>query len=316
MDAQPFIKEIGRGREGARGLSYESAVAMFDAMFGGGFADVELGAILIALRMKGESLDELRAGVDVLEPLLARVPVDASRPVVAIPSYNGARHTANLVPLLACLLADAGVQVVVHGVTADPKRTTTAEIMQAMGLGPAGGIASAEAAIARGDPAFVPIGALSPRLAALLELRWQLGVRNVGHSLAKLLNPTDAPGCLRMTAFTHPEFSTLQHRYFEATGRPALVMRGTEGEVVASTRRAAQIDWVHEGRAEVLVPATAGPAREMPALPDAHDAPATARWIQGVLAGERPVPGPIEQQVAAVLHACGVPSRQRAAVAA
>jgi anthranilate phosphoribosyltransferase len=93
-------------------------------------------------------------------------------------------------------------------------------------------------------------------------------------------------------------------------------MRGTEGEPVASTRRAAQIDWVHEGRSEILVPATAGPARDMPALPDAHDAPATARWIQSVLAGERPVPEPIEQQVAAVLQAVGARPRMRAAVAA
>lgn len=313
MDAQPFIKEIGRGREGARGLTYDSAVTMFDSMFGGGFADIELGAILIALRMKGESLEEIRAGVDVLEPLIARVPVDAARPAVSIPSYNGARHTANLVPLLACLIADAGVQVVVHGVTNDPLRTTTAEIMQAMGLGSAGGTHAAEAAIARGDPAFLPVSTLSSRLAALLELRWQLGVRNVGHTLAKLLNPTTSETCLRLTAFTHPEFATLQHAYFEATGRTALVMRGTEGEPVASTRRAAQIDWVHEGRSEILVPATAGSARDLPALPDAHDAPATARWIQSVLAGERPVPEPIEQQVAAVLQALGARPWMRAA---
>jgi anthranilate phosphoribosyltransferase len=316
MDAQPFIKEIGRGRDGARGLTYETATRMFDAMFGGGFADIELGAVLIALRMKGESLDEVRAGIDVLEPLLRRVPVDATRPAVSIPSYSGARHTANLVPLLACLLADAGVQVVVHGVTADPKRTTTAEIMQAMGLGPAGGIDRAEVAIARGDPAFVPVDALSSRLAALLELRRQLGVRNVGHTLAKLLNPTESPECLRVACFTHPEFAALQHAYFEQTGRPGMVLRGTEGEVVASTRRAAQIDWVHDGRTEVLVPATVGPAHEMPALPDAHDAPATARWIQSVLAGERPVPDPIEQQVGAVLQALGVRPALRDAVAA
>jgi anthranilate phosphoribosyltransferase len=53
----------------------------------------------------------------------------------------------------------------------------------------------------------------------------------------------------------------------------------------------------------------------MPALPDPHDAPATARWIQSVLAGERPVPAPIEQQAGAVLHALGLRSRQRAAAA-
>jgi anthranilate phosphoribosyltransferase len=316
MDAQPFIKEIGRGRDSARGLSYESALRMFDALFGGGFADVEIGAVLIALRMKGESLDEIRAGLDILEPLLRRVPVDATRPTVAIPSYNGARNTANLTPLLACLLADSGVQVVVHGVTGDPSRTTTAEIMQAMGLGPSGGLDAAEAALARGDPAFLPVTVLSARLAALLELRWQLGVRNVGHTLAKLLNPTDSPACLRVACFTHPEFNRLQHDYFLATARPALVLRGTEGEVVASTRRAAQIDWLHEGRCDTLVAAQASAARDIPALPDAHDAPATARWIQSVLAGERPVPEPIAQQVAAVLQAVAMKPRARAAVPA
>jgi hypothetical protein len=56
-----------------------------------------------------------KAALDVLEPRLNRLPVDLARPCVSIPSYNGARHTPNLVPLLACLLADAGVQVVVEG---------------------------------------------------------------------------------------------------------------------------------------------------------------------------------------------------------
>jgi anthranilate phosphoribosyltransferase len=316
MDAQRFIKEIGRGREGARGLSYHSALQMFDALFGGGFADVELGAILIALHMKGESLDETRAGLDVLEPLLRRVPVDPLRPVVSIPTYNGARHTANLVPLLACLLADAGVQVVVHGVTGDPERTTTAEIMQAMGLGPSGGLDQADAALARGDPAFVPVSLMSSRLSALLELRWTLGVRNVGHTLAPLVNPTDSRTCLRLACFTDPESDRLQHDYFAATGHPALVMRGTEGEAVASTRGATTMDWLHDGRCDTLVDAQVTAAREIPALPDPHDASATARWIQSVLAGERPVPAPVEQQVVAVLQAVGLKPRTRAAVAA
>jgi anthranilate phosphoribosyltransferase len=303
MDAQGFIREIGRGRDGARGLSREAATRMFEALLDGALGELELGAILVALRMKGESLDELDAGLGALAGRMRRVGVDGARPAVAIPSYNGARHTANLVPLLACLLADAGLQVVVHGVTEDPRRTTTAAIMAAMGLAPAADVDAARASISRGDPAFVPVAVLSPALARLLALRWRLGVRNVGHSLAKLMNPTDSPCCLRLASHTHPEFAALQHAYFERSREPALVLRATEGEVVASTRREAQIDWMHEGRCRTLVPAGTGPARDLPALPDAHDAPATARWIQSVLAGERPVPEPIERQVAAVIEA-------------
>jgi len=309
MDAQRFIKEIGRGGGAARSLSYDTAKQMFESLFEGRFDDLELGAILIALRMKGESLDEVRAALDVLEPRLNRLPVDLARPCVSIPSYNGARHTPNLVPLLACLLADAGVQVVVHGVLPDEACATTAEIMAAMGLGAVRGIRQAVDVIDRGVPAFVPVELLSPPLAGLLALRARLGVRNIGHTLAKLINPTFAPDCLRMVSFTHPDSNRLQHDYFTGSRRPAMLMRGTDGEVVASTRQAAQIDWVHDGACEVVVPSQPTPAGALPALPalpDAADASATARWIQSVLAGERPVPQAIDQQVGAVLLALGI----------
>jgi anthranilate phosphoribosyltransferase len=66
----------------------------------------------------------------------------------------------------------------------------------------------------------------------------------------------------------------------------------------------------------VLVPAATAALREMPVLPDPHDASATARWIQSVLAGERPVPPPIELQVGAVLRALDVRPRVRDAAVA
>lgn len=305
IEFAPLMREIGRGKDGARPLDAARMRALFDLVFSGRLAELELGALLIALRMKGETVEEIEGALQALGPHLNRVPVDPARPAVSIPSYNGARRSANLTALLACLLADAGVQVVVHGVVRDPSRTTTAEVMQAMGLAIGAGPQDARRAIARGDPAFLPVEALSPPLAVLLALRWRLGVRNIGHTLAKLLDPTDSPACLRIAAYTHPEFNALQHALLERSGAAALVLRGTEGEVVASTRRAARLDWVHDGLSEPLTPAHEGPLREVPDLPPAHDASATALWIQSVLAGERPVPGAIAQQVDAVLRALG-----------
>lgn len=308
----PYLKEIGRGKEGARGLDAARARTLFDAVFAGEVADLELGGLLIALRVKGETVDEIEGALAALDAHLAPVAVDRSRPAVAIPSYNGARRSANLTALLACLLADAGVQVVVHGVSHDPSRTTTAEVMQALGLARCAGADDARRALERGDPAFMPIELLSPRLSQLLALRWRLGVRNVAHTLAKLLNPTDSPTCLRITAYTHPEFNALQHGLFQRSRAPALILRATEGEVVASTRRAAQLDWMRDGACETLSPAQTEPLRDVPELPPAQDACATALWIQSVLAGERPVPDGIALQVGAVLHALGV-ARERSA---
>ena len=298
-----FIRDIGRGRDGARNLTAERSRRLFDAIFAGTVGDVELGALMIALRMKGESLDEVEGALAAVDQHVVRTPIDASRSVVSIPSYNGARNMANLTPLLACLLADADVQVIVHGVRSDPKRTTTYQIMMAMGIAPIKCIADGPNLLARNDPVFVPIELLAPPLARMLELRWKLGVRNIGHTLVKVLNPCASADCLRLTAYTHPEFDRLQHALFTRLRAPALIMRGTEGEVVANSKRAAGIDWLHDGQCQTLVESESLPIAEMPSLPPAQDALATARWIQSVLAGERPVPPAIAAQVACILQA-------------
>jgi anthranilate phosphoribosyltransferase len=59
MDYAPLIKELGRGARGARDLSREDAEQLFGAMLDGQVPDMELGAMLIALRVKGESAAEV-----------------------------------------------------------------------------------------------------------------------------------------------------------------------------------------------------------------------------------------------------------------
>jgi anthranilate phosphoribosyltransferase len=305
--AAEYLKDIGRGHAGSRSLSVERAHALFTEVFAGRLAPVELGALMMALRMKGESVDEVQGALQALDPFVRRAPVDTARPVVSIPSYNGARNVANLTPLLACLLADNGVQVIVHGVRAAPNRTTTMQILQAMGIAPLHYVEDASDVFARYDPVFLPVELLSPALARLLDLRRVLGVRNIGHTLAKLINPTTVAHCLRMVSFTHPEFDTLQHQLLARCGANALVMRGTEGEVVANTRRKSRIDWLHHGITQTVMDSDVIAARELPSLPDA-DAQATAYWIRSVLAGESPVPQAVAQQVELILRLVNAPA--------
>ena len=301
------LKTIGRGKEGARALTEEQSFELFDAIYAGTVADLELGGILIALRVKGESLPELRGALNALhkDNIAAGLVIktDSMRPLVLIPSYNGARLQANLVPLLACLLSDAGVQVLVHGPLSDAGRLTSAEIFEHLGLAPVRSLEEASDALARNDPAFVPVSLMSPALARLLSLRTRMGVRNIGHSLAKLINPTVRTDSLRLVSFTHPEFNTLQHDFFKASGEAAMIMRGTEGECVANTRRQQAIDLVCGGVVSTVVPGQTGAGATLHSLPEAQDPNATAKWIQQVLAGEREVPESIAQQVDAILKA-------------
>ena len=304
--AARFIKEIGRGKNGARSMTSDDAQALYQAMLEGRVSDLELGGILLAMRIKGESVAEIAGFLAAAEasfaPLLT--PAGSHYAPVIIPSYNGARKLANLTALLALLLAREGVPVLVHGVSSDPGRVTTAEVFGALGLAAAATHAEAEAALAAGRPCFIPIEALAPRLAHLLSLRRVLGVRNSTHTLVKIMQPFAGPA-LRLVSYTHPEYLEMLGHYFTtlapAARGDAFLMRGTEGETVANANKGQQIDWFHGGQRSMLVPKQSA-VQDLPALPAERDAATTAAWIRAVLAGDVPVPAPIAEQVAQCLQ--------------
>ncbi|HEX9173087.1 MAG TPA: DNA-binding protein YbiB [Telluria sp.] len=305
--AARFIREIGRGTKGARSISREDARALYGAMLDGRVSDLEVGALLLAMRIKGESVDEISGFMEAAEASFAPLAVPpADYAPLVIPSYNGSRKMANLTPLLAMLLARQGVPVLVHGVRSDPGRVTTAEIFAELGIGPAQSGDDVAAAAARGLPSFMPIETLAPKLAHMLSLRRILGVRNSTHTLVKLLQPFAGPA-LRLVSYTHPEYLQMLGEYFgtaaAADRGDVFLMRGTEGEPVANATRGRQIVWFH-GRERSVLAESDAPNDDAVALPEASDAASTAAWITRVLKGEVPVPGPIAAQATHCLAVC------------
>jgi anthranilate phosphoribosyltransferase len=136
----------------------------------------------------------------------------------------------------------------------------------------------------------------------MLGFRALLGLRNTGHTIAKLLNPTALPACLRLSAYTHPEFDLLQRQTLERLDAHATVMRATEGEVVANVRRPSKIDWFCDGRWQTVVEGQSVATGGESIWPE-RDAESTAAWITTVLAGVNSVPDGITAQVQAVVKA-------------
>ncbi|MEO6921007.1 MAG: DNA-binding protein YbiB [Collimonas sp.] len=314
--AARFIKEIGRGKDGARSLSRADAHDLYAAMLDGRVSDLELGGILLAMRIKGESVDEIAGFLEAAEASFTQIALPDSgvnaannaspyAPVV-IPSYNGARHMANLTPLLAMLLAREGVPVLVHGVLTDLGRVTSAEIFQALGQPLCNNVEQAQACFEKRLPAFMPITALAPKMARLLAMRRILGVRNSTHTLVKIMQPFAAPA-LRLSSYTHPEYLTMLTAYFMTTAAAqrgdVFLMRGTEGETVANARKAQKIDWFHAGVQTTLVEKQEI-ANDIPALPEQRDAASTANWIQQALMQPELVPKPVSAQIEQCLMAC------------
>jgi len=300
-----YIKEIGRGAQGARNLSSDDARQLYAAILDGGVPDLELGAILLALRVKGESLDEMLgflSAVDDRTSLLDK-PHGRVRPVV-LPSYNGARKEANLTPLLALLLQRFGVPVLVHGLLEGFGRVTTGHIFRELGIMPATTTHQAQTMLQEKGLAFVPLTALAPGLHNLLALRARMGVRNSAHSLVKMLNPFEGEAVIVAPA-THPDFIELMRNMLLARGERAILLRGTEGEPFANPKRRPRLEFIHAGMVDVLFEAEHESLRALPSLPDGADAAQTARWTQRVLDKQAALPKPIANQLACLLYASG-----------
>ena len=314
MSITPYLKEIARGKDGARSLDAAQAEDLLRQVFAGQVSEAQLGAFLIAMRIKGETAQELggflAATQAYLDPTLvvALQTTAAARPLVWLPSYNGARRLPNLTPLLAGLLARQGLGVVVHGPATDPLRVTSHAVFGALGwpvVEAAQDAAAIERAASTQQPVFITIDALCPALARLLALRWQLGLRSAGHTVAKLLAlpaSTGAPRAVRVVNHTHPEYGTALTQFLAASRADALLLRGTEGEPVADARRLPRLDaFVAGQRIDALgVAAQGGVLSRVPQLPSAIDAATTAAFTQLALADPGTVPLPLQTQVSAI----------------
>jgi anthranilate phosphoribosyltransferase len=301
MGISQYIKEIGRGKDGARALSREQATDLFGQVLDGTVTDLEIGGFCLAMRIKGETPEEMAGFLDAAHARLARVPA-GERPVVVLPSYNGARKLPVLTPLLALLLAREGLPVLVHGTATESKRVLASEVLDVLGIHAEVSVQ----AIPPGTVAYIPTEVLCPGLKRLLDVRRAVGLRNPAHSLVKLMNPCEGPS-LVVSSYTHPEYAISMTATFELVGAHALLLRGTEGEPVADARRTPQMDVFRNGRRLCVQEAQGGSLATLPELPKNIDAATTATYIQDVMAGRLPVPPPIAQQVEHILREVSAP---------
>jgi anthranilate phosphoribosyltransferase len=295
MGISQYIKLIGR-RSGARSLTREQAGDLFGQVLDGAVTDLEVGAFCLAMRLKGETVDELCGFLDATHARLQRLPA-STRPLIVLPSYNGARRLPVLTPLLALLLARRGASVLVHGTPTESGRVFAVSVLQALGIHPLAQVRAVDA----GEAAYVPTALLHAGLARLLHARETIGLRNSSHSVVKLMNPC-AGDAVIVGSYTHAEYGAAMGEVFAQLGMTALLLRGTEGEATADARRVPAMDGYLRGRHVHLEDRQAGTLAALPDLPAAIDADTTAAFTQDVLAGHRPVPAAIASQVEHILR--------------
>jgi anthranilate phosphoribosyltransferase len=250
MSIKAYLKKIGRGNKGASDLSRAEARDLFTLILSSATSSLELGAFCMAMRIKGETSEELSGFYDALRPFLPNITL--SKPVWLLPSYNGARKTSLLTPLLAKLLTDKGYFVLVHGTHEESQRTSSEQLFAEMDWPIAKTLTELPLLLERQSLAYCPLSVLCPALHRLLMVRQVIGVRNTGHVLAKVLNPIQSQS-LQLNNYTHPAYPAVLEEFYKNFSENVATMRGHEGEPVASPRRLPELHLRFKGLEAVRV---------------------------------------------------------------
>lgn len=295
---QQYLKEIGRGKDGARALSRAQACELLGWVLDGQAQPLQVGAFCLAMRIKGETAQEMAGFMDAVHARLPRSAAGAS-PVIVLPSYNGARRLPVLTPLLALLLVREGLPVLLHGSTTEGSRVTAAQVLEQLNHTPVTTLTTPQP----GELISIHTRALLPGLADLLDARATIGLRNPAHSLVKHMNPLATSGTTSLVVgcYTHPEYSISMEQTHAEAGSHALLLRGMEGEPVADPRRQPMMRGILHGKTLLTLSNEGGSVPAAPQLPSGLEAAATAAYTREVLNGERPVPAPIATQVQVIV---------------
>jgi anthranilate phosphoribosyltransferase len=281
------------------------------ALLDGGVGELEMGAMLGAMAMKSLAASELigfrhatQARVNHLAGLASS---PDARPIV-IPSYYGPRAQANLMPLVALMLARFGVPVLVHGPLEGQGGIASASVFRELGVLPCGALGDVQNALEASRIAFVPTALLCPMLAQLISLRARIGVPTFAHEVAPLIDPFASEALLLVPAWDEPRRDVLASVLLGLGGH-ALLFLGREGEAYPDPLRRPAMTLFDAGQRNTLfdaraLPAPAGVSRAG-ALPEHADARSTAAWIDSVLAGKQLMPPPIANLLACGLFGAG-----------
>jgi anthranilate phosphoribosyltransferase len=248
--------------------------------------DARGAAFLTALRMKGESAEEIAAAALVLREQMVRL-VPVSGPVLDTCGTGGDESgTFNISTAAALVACGAGVPVVKHGGRAVSSKSGSADVLRELGVPIESGPEWAQKCLDRCGFAFCFAPQFHRGMAHVADLRRKLGVRTLFNLLGPLANPASAPYQLLGVGkadLLDPLAAAIAHLGV----RQAVLVCSADGldEVSLSAPTMVRVVRGNEYEAREWKPAEFGLAEVTPQSIRATDSTESAAVIRGVLAG-------------------------------
>jgi anthranilate phosphoribosyltransferase len=173
-------------------LSPAEIGAVMEEMIAGRYGEAESAALLVALRMKGETAGEIAAAASVLRQHMVRLETGRDDVLDTCGTGGDGIGTFNISTATALVVAGAGVPVVKHGNRAVSSRSGSADALAALGVAVEGDLAWARRCLDRAGLAFCFAPQFHPALTHLGPVRRRLGIPTLFNYLGPLANPAGA----------------------------------------------------------------------------------------------------------------------------
>ncbi len=282
-----LLQAIQKVLEG-RSLTREEAGAAIEAMLTGTAPASQMAALLVALRMKGETPDEIAGAAQAMRARAVRVEVPLDRLIDTCGTGGDGAHTFNISTAAAFVAAAAGARVAKHGNRAASSKCGSADVLAALGVEVELGPAQVASCIEECGIGFLFAPAHHAAMRHVAPVRKELGVRTLFNLLGPLANPAGVRR--QVVGVPAPQFVPVLARTLGELGAErAFVVHGHGGLDEISTAGPTLIAETRNGsvRETQVTPEELGVAPAPVEELRGGDAQRNAELLLGVLRGER-----------------------------
>ncbi|MCF6093744.1 anthranilate phosphoribosyltransferase [Microaerobacter geothermalis] len=284
---QYYLREVGRGKKGAKDLTLQQAEDAAVKILTGEATEAQVGAFLLAERMKLESIDEILGFIRVFRKNAITIPLDIPFHLDCSGPYDGRGKSLAVTIPAALLCAAAGLPVVLHGAASLPPKygVVLPDILEELGININKNMEDVKKDVRQLGIAYIQTENFVKPLHDLRKIRKELGVRTLLNTVEKLINLTHAPACI--VGVFHNTAIEKTIGLLQLLGyKKGMVVQGIDGSEDIPTSRPSSISLFDGEKVEKMIiePAEWGLDHVMPTgmIP----ASIQAQIIQSILLGE------------------------------
>jgi len=221
----------------------ESGWAM-DQIMSGEASAVQVAGFLMALRAKGETVEEMRGLADMMLAHASRIEVAGT--TLDIVGTGGDRaHTVNISTMASLVAAASGVRVVKHGNRSASSSSGSADVLEALGINLTLHPSDVAAVVEKAGITFCFAQAFHPAMRHAASARRDLGIATAFNFLGPLTNP--AQPTYAAVGVADARMAPLMAGVFAGRGKDAAVFRGDDGLDELTISTTSTVWWVRNG---------------------------------------------------------------------